>query len=328
MIRPRLRAPRLGFGLGLRSTVNARRSIHHLPELPHDYSQGVPNLMSPGGFNLAWTEYMKFTIEKLNALTVGMCQFLCQLAPQSTLTEAGSLKWWHFEVTIVPSVTDHTTPGTELEDKDTKTIALMTAREPNQAPIFNYASMAHNNHFFFQGISPTGTPMPDALKADLEASFSSIETLRREFVLTASAMFGPGFIWLVKSGPGEYRLLPTYLAGSPYPGAHWRAQGADMNTLGRDGSAKNFFRNQAYNSRKRGGPELAPGGINLEPLLCLNTWEHAWLLDWGVGAGGKGGKMAYAESWWNLIDWERVTQRSGVLRPDMMTATDATASTE
>ena len=61
MFRPRLRAPRLAFGLGLRSTVNARRSIHH-----------VPNLMSPGGFAIAWTEYMKLAIEKLNALTVGM----------------------------------------------------------------------------------------------------------------------------------------------------------------------------------------------------------------------------------------------------------------
>lgn len=281
MIRPRLRAPRLAFGLGLRATVNARRSIHHVPELQHDYSQGIPNLMSPGGFNLAWTEYMKLMVEKLNALTV----------------------------------------GTELEDKDTKTIALLTAREPNQAPIFNYASMAHNNHFFFQGISPTGTPMPDALRKELEASFSSIETLRREFVITASAMFGPGFVWLVKAGPGDYRLLPTYLAGSPYPGAHWRAQRTDMNTVGKDGSAKSFFRNQVGGARKRDG-DLAPGGIDLEPLLCLNTWEHAWLLDWGVGAGGQGGKMAYAESWWNLIDWEKVAQRSGVLRPEFKSASD------
>ncbi|RGP62886.1 fe-mn family superoxide dismutase [Fusarium longipes] len=275
MFRPRLRVPRLAAGLGMRPMVNARRSIHHVPELPHDYSQGVPNLMSPGGFSIAWTEYMKLMVEKLNALTV----------------------------------------GTELEDKDTKTIALMTAREPNQAPIFNYASMAHNNHFFFQGISPTGTPMPDALRTDLEASFSSIETLRREFVITASAMFGPGFLWLVKAGPGDYRLLPTYLAGSPYPGAHWRAQSTDMNTLGKDGSARNFMNNQAYGANKRAG-DLPPGGIELEPLLCLNTWEHAWLLDWGVGAGGQGGKVAFAESWWSLIDWEKVAQKSGVLRPD------------
>jgi Fe-Mn family superoxide dismutase len=75
MLRPILRAPRSAVGLGLRSTVNARRSIHHVPQLPHDYSEGVPNLMSPGGFSIAWTEYMKLMVEKLNALTVGMCGF-------------------------------------------------------------------------------------------------------------------------------------------------------------------------------------------------------------------------------------------------------------
>jgi Fe-Mn family superoxide dismutase len=235
--------------------------------------------MSPGGFSIAWTEYMKLTVEKLNALTV----------------------------------------GTELEDKDTKTIALMTAREPNQAPIFNYASMAHNNHFFFQGIAPEGTPMPDALRSELEASFSSIETLRREFIITASAMFGPGFLWLVKAGPGDYRLLPTYLAGSPYPGAHWRAQTTDMNAVGKDGSARTFMHNQAFGANKRNS-DLPPGGVELEPLLCLNTWEHAWLLDWGVGAGGQGGKAAFAESWWKLIDWEKVAQKSGVLRPGFKSA--------
>jgi superoxide dismutase len=57
----------------MRPMVNARRSIHRVPELPHDYSEGVPNLMSPGGFSIAWTEYMKLMVEKLNALTVGTC---------------------------------------------------------------------------------------------------------------------------------------------------------------------------------------------------------------------------------------------------------------
>lgn len=81
MLRPRLRAPRLAFGLGLRTTFNARRSLHNVPELPHDYSQGVPNLMSPGGFNIAWTEYMKLMVEKLNALTVGTSYPCSQRVP-------------------------------------------------------------------------------------------------------------------------------------------------------------------------------------------------------------------------------------------------------
>ena len=194
----------------------------------------------------------------------------------------------------------------------------MTAREPSQAPIFNYASMAHNNHFFFKNISPKETLMPEALRRELEASFSSIETLRREFIVTASAMFGPGFIWLVKAGIGEYRIVPTYLAGSPYPGAHWRAQPVDMNTVGNEGSAKPFFRNQVLGSRQRGTNDLPPGGIELKPLLCLNTWEHAWLMDWGVGVGGRGGKVAFAEAWWEVVDWEKVADEAGVNRGEYL----------
>jgi Fe-Mn family superoxide dismutase len=288
MLRTGLRIPRtagrtLGLSLGARASVSGRRHIHHVPTLPHDYTQGVPNLMSPAGFSLAWTEYMTLMTEKLNALTA----------------------------------------GTELEDKDTKTIALMTAREPNQAPIFNYASMAHNNHFFFSGISPTGTAMPEALEKELTANFSSVETLRREFVITASSMFGPGFVWLVKAGISDYRLLTTYLAGSPYPGAHWRAQPTDMNTVGTRGTASRYFGNQGKFGSGRAGPNLPPGGIEVEPLLCLNTWEHTWLLDWGVGAGGSGGKAAFAEAWWDLIDWEKVATKSGVMRPAFLGASAA-----
>ncbi|KAG6008319.1 hypothetical protein E4U21_004645 [Claviceps maximensis] len=280
MFRSRL-LPRAGksLGLGLRTAFAARRSLHGVPSLPHDYSRGVPNLMSIDGFMIAWTHNMQYLVEKLNALTV----------------------------------------GTELEGKDTKTITLMTAREPSQAPTFNYASMAHNNHFFFKGIAPKGTPMPSALAAELIASFSSIETLRREFVVTACAMFGPGFVWLVKAGPGDYRVLPTYLAGSPYPGAHWRAQSMNMNNYGNDGSAMSYYKNQALGHKKRGG-DLPPGGIELEPLLCLNIWEHAWLLDWGSGAGGKGGKVPYVEAWWELIDWEAVASKSGTIRPEFKAA--------
>ncbi|KAL8714676.1 MAG: hypothetical protein Q9220_001625 [cf. Caloplaca sp. 1 TL-2023] len=49
-------------------------------------------------------------------------------------------------------------------------------------------------------------------------------------------MFGPGFVWLVKRTQNtlndsmKLSILATYNAGSPYPGAHFRAQTVDMNT--------------------------------------------------------------------------------------------------
>lgn len=166
--------------------------------------------------------------------------------------------------------------------------------------------MAHNNHFFFKNLTPNPNPMPSDLRRDLERSFSSIETLRREFIATASAMFGPGFVWLVQTSPSEFSILPTYLAGSPYPAAHWRRQDTDMNTTGQHGTGGPWLKNTQVKGMPQKKDELPPGGVKLTPLLCLNTWEHVWLRDYGIGAGGVGGKKAFAEAWWEAVDWEAV----------------------
>lgn len=67
MFRPRLRIPRVGL-----ARPALRRSMHHIPPLPHDFREGVPGLLSPDGFDMAWTQYMTVMLEKLNALTAGM----------------------------------------------------------------------------------------------------------------------------------------------------------------------------------------------------------------------------------------------------------------
>lgn len=75
MLRSRLlpRAARsLRLGPAQNLTAHATRRIHHVPTLPHDYAEGgVPNLMSPGGFAIAWSDYMSLMVEKLNGLTAG-----------------------------------------------------------------------------------------------------------------------------------------------------------------------------------------------------------------------------------------------------------------
>jgi superoxide dismutase, Fe-Mn family len=178
--------------------------------------------------------------------------------------------------------------------------------------------MAHNNAFFFSTITDDPKPMAPELQKDLEDSFGSIETLKQEFIVTASSMFGPGFVWLVKSRDRKYSLLCTYLAGSPYPGAHYRRQPVDMNiedktvaeAIRRTNSWEpvNTVGSHGAQSQKK----MAPGGIDLSPILCINMWEHVYLPDYGVGAGGAGGKRAFAESWWHVIDWEVVRKNAEV----------------
>lgn len=207
--------------------------------------------------------------------------------------------------------------GTAWEDKWPKDIAIATAREPAHASTFNYASMAHNNHFFFDGLSPHKTEMPKELEKSLIRSFSSLETLRREFIITVNAMFGPGFVWLVYKTPeasqafqsrtSEYALLTTYLAGSPYPAAHWRRQSTDMNT--ENEPPVNTVGAMGKHSMSSKIKQPAPGGFrspnSIVPLLCINTWEHVWLPDYGVG-----GKWAYTENWWERINWEKVHENN------------------
>ncbi|KAH7417265.1 Manganese/iron superoxide dismutase [Cadophora sp. MPI-SDFR-AT-0126] len=269
MLRPIL--PRARFCL-----KSFRRSLVTVPEINPNFNNGIPGLLSPAGFDIAWTQYQGLMVEKLNNLIA----------------------------------------GGDYESKPPKDILIKYARDPNSAPIFNYASMAFNNHFFFEALSPEPTAMPEALQADLEQSFGSIETLKREFVVTASSMFGPGFVWLMKNRAGKYTLLCTYLAGSPFPGAHYRKQSVDMNTEDKSVSEaiRRLQREDPVNTVGAHGQhsqkKLAPGGIDITPVLCINMWEHVYLADYGVGAGGVGGKKAFAESWWHTIDWSKVEERA------------------
>ncbi|KAK6063498.1 37S ribosomal protein S26, mitochondrial [Seiridium cupressi] len=304
MFKPRLRIPRVSLPRQ-RPAPLFRRDLHQVPYLHIPGSpatEGIAGLLSEDGFNLAYTQYMQFAIEKLNALTA----------------------------------------GTDLEQMPTRNIISKTAREPSQAPIFNYASMVHNTHFFFENLKPREepkeelqadatdppNPIPEKLKVALEGSFSSMETLRLEMSAIANAMFGPGFVWLVKIRKlNEYRILTTYLAGSPYTDAHWRRQPFDTNTIEgptsaeKTGYASEFFGRSALGAGADNGSQWAknnaPGGIDVTPVLCLNTWEHVWLRDYGIGVGGYGGKRLYIENWWNCINWEAVMEHAQLKDRDL-----------
>ncbi|CAK7264507.1 hypothetical protein SEPCBS119000_001023 [Sporothrix epigloea] len=343
MFRPRLRAPAALGGSTSGSSIISRqsaqsvfaplsqsvlasppscRSLHSMPISRHDPLVGVPNLLSAEGYDLAWTQHMTLMLNRLNQMVT----------------------------------------GTDYEDRELKNILIDTARVPSLASIFNHASMAHNTDFFFKQLLPaksaskTTTPaeIPATLRTAIEDNFGSVETLRREFAAIAQGMFGPGFVWLVKAkdpnpsgrGGDSLRLLTTYLAGSPYPGAHWRRQAVDMNTVGvkpaaaaapgaEDAhiadAARTWIESQANaarnnsslppQSRGMGSPvdKRPPGGVEVLPLLCLNTWEHVWLRDYGLGADGNGGKAAFVEAWWNVIDWEAVCDLASLDRPKLKT---------
>lgn len=129
-------------------------------------------------------------------------------------------------------------------------------------------------------------------------------------IATANAMFGPGYVWLVKrkdmgslgslasevTKQTQFALLTTYIAGSPLPAAHYRKQELDTNTALRAGT---------HGPLSGMGPKVAPGGANIEVMLGVNTWQHVWLRDYGFG-----GKKEYLENWWDSVDWRVVEENA------------------
>ncbi|KAL8304183.1 hypothetical protein RB597_004544 [Gaeumannomyces tritici] len=293
MLRPRIPLPRLGRLARIPQT----RHIHKLRPLRDQFAEkGIGEeghqFLSPEAVDFAYTQYQTLVLEKLNRLTAGQEDELSN-SPNGLLS-----------------------------------LITRTARDPNKAPTFNYASMAHNNEFFFNGVCHKGPPIPRELKQHLVEAFGSIETLRTEFLLTAFAMFGPGYVWLVRARQPQnvamrFRLLVTYLAGTPYPEAHYRQQRADMNT---GGNVDEWMASQraavAPASASAAGPassshtrlEPAPGGLRgVVPVLCLNTWEHVYLPDYGIlTPEGKEGKREYIYKWWDHIDWNVVADRANL----------------
>ena len=173
--------------------------------------------------------------------------------------------------------------------------------------------MARNNHFFFERLHPTGTQPSTSLMKDINESFGSLDTLRTEMVETADAMFGNGFVWLMKDdGQGRFRILCTYNAGSPWPKAHYRRQSQDMSNqflhTGRN-AAETDRLNNVQNQVGTFGRHSMPSGQGVPPtdaltggpVLCVNVWQHMYLRDYGVR-----GKRAFLNNWWERIDWGMV----------------------
>lgn len=169
--------------------------------------------------------------------------------------------------------------------------------------------MAYNNHFFFHGLNTNpdvrSRPAED-LELQIKTDFSSLATLRETFLATAEAMFGPGFVWLVQTHDSQYgslRIVQTYIAGSPLSAAHYRRQSHDLNTHNADSIDPSLNKVGSFGAaaKQETGPKKPLGGVDVVPLLCVNTWEHVWLPEFGIR-----GKRAFLEAWWKKIDWELV----------------------
>ncbi|HIV03186.1 MAG TPA: superoxide dismutase [Candidatus Aphodoplasma excrementigallinarum] len=86
----------------------------------------------------------------------------------------------------------------------------------DQTKLINNAGGYYNHDFYFRNLraGKPGNRPSGALAAAIEATFGGFEPFKDEFTKQALAVFGSGYLWLVKSG-GRLGLLPTKNQDAP-----------------------------------------------------------------------------------------------------------------
>ncbi|KAK5952573.1 hypothetical protein OHC33_006165 [Knufia fluminis] len=241
---------------------------------------GVPGFLSPKTYRQAWKQYQQHLVDQLDELTV----------------------------------------GSEYEHKTPHVIHTQMSRQPQYAYLYNISAMACFNHLWWEGISDVKKSVPENLRKDIEESFHSMDSLRNEMLESADAMFGNGFVWLMKESVGQagvgmhsnLRILCTYNAGSPYAEAWKMKQDKESSTGLNVQERNNIQMNRPQNtvgsfgrySQQGKDGSISSNSLQAIPLLCLNTWQHMWIPDYGIL-----GKRSYLGAWWDRIDWDVVYQR-------------------
>lgn len=83
-------------------------------------------------------------------------------------------------------------------------------------PLFNNAAQVWNHTFYWRCLSPEGGGDPlGHVAASLTQAFGSIEAFREQFTRAAVALFGSGWVWLVRNPDGALSIDSASNAGNP-----------------------------------------------------------------------------------------------------------------
>lgn len=100
--------------------------------------------------------------------------------------------------------------GTEYE-----TMYLEDIIKKAEGGIFNNAAQVFNHDFYFKGLSAEKSEPSHGLLHLIERDFGSLEVLKKEFLDTASKLFGSGWVWLSLDDGEVLQIEAHSNAGNP-----------------------------------------------------------------------------------------------------------------
>ena len=161
--------------------------------------------------------------------------------------------------------------GTPFATMPLEAIVANTVDVPTSVAIYRNAAQAWSHAFHWRSLKPAGQAVPPAgeLRAAMTASFGSFAACRAALTAAATSHFGSGWLWLVQ-----------------LPGA--RHAGNDAAVL------------QVLSTADAD----VPMSSGLNPLLCIDLWEHAYYLDYQAQRAG------YVDALLErLVDWQAAAGR-------------------
>lgn len=168
--------------------------------------------------------------------------------------------------------------GTDLDGMSLEEVVLLSYNRGNMLPAFNNAAQAWNHEFFWECIQPGGGGKPTGeLLRLIERDFGSLEDFTERFKSAAATNFGSGWTWLA------YKANRLEVANA-------------VNPLPKEEDKKLVI-------------VKTPNAVNplvwdYSPLLTIDTWEHAYYLDF------ENRRAEYINTYMEkLVSWETVSTR-------------------
>ncbi|XOB60944.1 superoxide dismutase [Campylobacterota bacterium DY0563] len=100
--------------------------------------------------------------------------------------------------------------GTKFEDSSLEDII-----KNSEGGVFNNSAQVFNHDFFWNGLIPGGSIIPQEVETALTEAFGSVEKFKEDFTNTAVNHFGSGWAWLVKDITGKLEIVATPNAATP-----------------------------------------------------------------------------------------------------------------
>jgi superoxide dismutase, Fe-Mn family len=104
--------------------------------------------------------------------------------------------------------------GTNLAQISLEEIVKQTSGSPQMTAIFNNAAQAWNHDFYFRSMKPGGSKPEGELMKKIQASFGSLDNLKKELSTASLTQFGSGWAWLVLEGD-KLKVVKTGNADTP-----------------------------------------------------------------------------------------------------------------